>query len=179
MDDNFQTRLLEQTLFEVKKVIVGQDRLVERLLTALLARGHCLLEGVPGSTVTIATGRTASWLWLAIADEGPGIATADLPRVFDRFWRGSAPISPAAPTVSVPVASPPVSGSGVPPASVAARPRERRTGLGLAIVRQIVESHGGQVAAFSTLGAGSTFVLWLPAHNRTDDKSPPSVSPWP
>ncbi|MEH1014536.1 MoxR family ATPase [Micromonospora sp. CPCC 206060] len=45
---------LEQTLFEVKRVIVGQDRLVERLLTALLAGGHCLLEGVPGVAKTLA-----------------------------------------------------------------------------------------------------------------------------
>ncbi|MDP9819786.1 MoxR-like ATPase [Spirilliplanes yamanashiensis] len=47
-------RMLEQTLFEVKKVIVGQDRLVERLMTALLAQGHCLLEGVPGVAKTLA-----------------------------------------------------------------------------------------------------------------------------
>ncbi len=47
-------RMLEQTLFEVKKVIVGQDRLVERLMTALLAGGHCLLEGVPGVAKTLA-----------------------------------------------------------------------------------------------------------------------------
>ncbi|MFF3865416.1 AAA family ATPase [Micromonospora sp. NPDC020750] len=45
---------LQQTLFEVKRVIVGQDRLVERLLTALLANGHCLLEGVPGVAKTLA-----------------------------------------------------------------------------------------------------------------------------
>jgi MoxR-like ATPase len=45
---------LEQTLFEVKRVIVGQDHLVERLLTALLADGHCLLEGVPGVAKTLA-----------------------------------------------------------------------------------------------------------------------------
>lgn len=45
---------LEQTLFEVKRVIVGQDRLVERLLTALIADGHCLLEGVPGVAKTLA-----------------------------------------------------------------------------------------------------------------------------
>ncbi|MDG4767278.1 MoxR family ATPase [Solwaraspora sp. WMMD406] len=45
---------LEQALFEVKRVIVGQDRLVERLLTALLANGHCLLEGVPGIAKTLA-----------------------------------------------------------------------------------------------------------------------------
>ncbi|MFC0005800.1 AAA family ATPase [Micromonospora siamensis] len=45
---------LEQTLLEVKRVIVGQDRLVERLLTALVANGHCLLEGVPGVAKTLA-----------------------------------------------------------------------------------------------------------------------------
>jgi MoxR-like ATPase len=45
---------LEQVLFEVKRVIVGQDRLVERLVVALLADGHCLLEGVPGVAKTLA-----------------------------------------------------------------------------------------------------------------------------
>jgi len=45
---------LEQALFEVKKVIVGQDQVIERLLACLLARGHCLLEGVPGLAKTLA-----------------------------------------------------------------------------------------------------------------------------
>ena len=46
--------LLEQTLFEVKKVIVGQDHLVERLMVAALAGGHVLLEGLPGLAKTLA-----------------------------------------------------------------------------------------------------------------------------
>src|SRR5918995_982949 len=46
--------LLEQALFEVRKVIVGQERLVERLIVALLARGHVLLEGPPGVAKTLA-----------------------------------------------------------------------------------------------------------------------------
>ena len=45
---------LEQALFEVKKVIVGQDTVIERLVACLLARGHCLLEGVPGLAKTLA-----------------------------------------------------------------------------------------------------------------------------
>jgi MoxR-like ATPase len=45
---------LEQALMEVKKVVVGQDRMVERILVALLARGHCLLEGVPGVAKSLA-----------------------------------------------------------------------------------------------------------------------------
>jgi MoxR-like ATPase len=49
-----ETMRLERALFEVKRVVVGQDRLVERLMVALLARGHCLLEGVPGVAKTLA-----------------------------------------------------------------------------------------------------------------------------
>jgi MoxR-like ATPase len=45
---------MERVLFEVKKVIVGQDLLLERLLVALLARGHILVEGVPGLAKTLA-----------------------------------------------------------------------------------------------------------------------------
>ena len=45
---------LERALFEVKKVVVGQDRMVERMLVALLSRGHCLLEGVPGVAKSLA-----------------------------------------------------------------------------------------------------------------------------
>jgi MoxR-like ATPase len=45
---------MEQLLYEVKKVIVGQDHLLERLIIALLARGHILVEGVPGLAKTMA-----------------------------------------------------------------------------------------------------------------------------
>jgi MoxR-like ATPase len=46
--------VLERALFEVKRVIVGQDRMIERMFVALLARGHVLLEGVPGVAKTLA-----------------------------------------------------------------------------------------------------------------------------
>jgi len=46
--------LLETALMEMKKVIVGQDRAIERLFVGLLARGHVLLEGVPGLAKTLA-----------------------------------------------------------------------------------------------------------------------------
>lgn len=45
---------LERAIYEVKRVIVGQDRLVERILVGLLAKGHVLLEGVPGVAKTLA-----------------------------------------------------------------------------------------------------------------------------
>ncbi len=45
---------MEQVLYEVKRTIVGQDALLERLLVALLSHGHLLVEGVPGLAKTLA-----------------------------------------------------------------------------------------------------------------------------
>src|SRR5947209_20444479 len=53
-------------LQEVKKVIVGQDRVIEELLIALLARGHCLLVGVPGLAKTLLISTLANVLHLQI-----------------------------------------------------------------------------------------------------------------
>jgi MoxR-like ATPase len=49
--------LMEKVLYEVKRVVVGQDRFLERVLVALLAQGHLLVEGVPGlaKTLTVKT----------------------------------------------------------------------------------------------------------------------------
>src|SRR4051794_2217385 len=44
----------ESVLFEIRRVIVGQDALLERLLVALISNGHILLEGVPGLAKTLA-----------------------------------------------------------------------------------------------------------------------------
>jgi MoxR-like ATPase len=50
-------RLMEQILYEVKRVVVGQDRFLERVMVALLSGGHLLVEGVPGlaKTLTVKT----------------------------------------------------------------------------------------------------------------------------
>ena len=49
--------LMERILYEVKRVVVGQDRFLERVMVALLAQGHLLVEGVPGlaKTLTVKT----------------------------------------------------------------------------------------------------------------------------
>jgi MoxR-like ATPase len=47
-------KVLERGLFEIKRVVVGQDRMTERLFVCLLAGGHCLLEGPPGLAKTLA-----------------------------------------------------------------------------------------------------------------------------
>jgi MoxR-like ATPase len=55
-----QSQLMEKILYEVKKVIVGQDRLLERVLVALLSQGHLLVEGVPGLAKTLTVKAIAS-----------------------------------------------------------------------------------------------------------------------
>src|SRR6476659_1685196 len=71
---------LERVLFEIKRVIVGQDRLVERMLVALLAKGHVLLEGVPGvaktlAVETLATAVGGKWARLQFT---PDLVPADI-----------------------------------------------------------------------------------------------------
>jgi signal transduction histidine kinase len=72
---------------------------------------------------------------IAVSDHGKGIAAADLPHVFERFYRGRD-----------------LAGSRIP-----------GTGLGLALVKEIAEAHGGSVHAASTPGAVTRFTLRLPA----------------
>ncbi len=54
MRNNGNIQPMERVLYEVKKVIVGQDHLLERMVVALLSRGHILVEGVPGLAKTMA-----------------------------------------------------------------------------------------------------------------------------
>ncbi len=56
-DNTAVTTLMEQVLYEVKRVVVGQDHFLERVMIAILAQGHLLVEGVPGlaKTLTIKT----------------------------------------------------------------------------------------------------------------------------
>ena len=129
--------------------VIGDHDALRRAVGNLLSNAVRLTT----ATITIATGRHDGWLWLAVTDDGPGIATEDQPRIFDRFWRRAH--SPAL--------------------------HDRHTGLGLAIVRQIVESHDGRVTLFSEVGEGSTFVLWFPSRDRPygtpPAEVPPTVSP--
>ncbi|MEJ5255524.1 MAG: HAMP domain-containing sensor histidine kinase [Acidimicrobiales bacterium] len=113
---------------------VDGDRLaLQQALANLLANA---LEVSPaGSTVRVSAGREGPWVWMAVSDEGPGIAPEDHERVFQRFWRGDARTGR----------------------------EEGHSGLGLTIVRQIAEAHGGQVRLASALGRGAAFTVWLPA----------------
>jgi MoxR-like ATPase len=81
--------VLEDALFQVKRVIVGQDRMVERTLVCLLARGHCLIEGVPGlaKTLTVSTMATVIGGTFSRLQFTPDLVPADI--VGTRIWRPS------------------------------------------------------------------------------------------
>ncbi|MFD3400871.1 sensor histidine kinase [Kribbella sp. NPDC058693] len=135
----------------------GDASALRRAVDNLLSNAVRLARG--GSELVLAVGSRSGWAWIAVRDEGPGIAADDADRVFDRFFRAGQRQSPAT-----------VPSSG-----------QRRAGLGLAIVRQIAESHGGTVALHSELGIGSTFVLWLPERSLADTTrrtpTPPDEDP--
>jgi signal transduction histidine kinase len=135
----------------------GDASALRRAVDNLLSNAVRLARG--GSELVLAVGSRNGWAWIAVRDEGPGIAEDDADRVFDRFFRSGARQSPAT-----------VQSTG-----------QRRAGLGLAIVRQIVESHGGTVTLHSELGVGSTFILWLPERSLTNTTrrtpTPPNEDP--
>jgi MoxR-like ATPase len=78
---------LEQALFEIRRVIAGQDRMLERVLVCLLAQGHLLIEGVPGLAKTLTIKTTAGVLGgtFARVQFTPDLVPADL--VGTRIYR--------------------------------------------------------------------------------------------
>jgi two-component system, OmpR family, sensor kinase len=95
----------------------------------------------PGGRVDIGLGRHADHVAFAVRDTGIGIAAADIPHLFDRFWRADRVRSR-------------VGGRG---------PSERGGfGLGLAISQWIAQAHGGTLTVSSRLGKGSLFTVTLP-----------------
>lgn len=88
-----------------------------------------------GGVISLGLWKEGEWARIEVTDNGPGIPSADLPNIFDRFYR-------------------------TPDARVTQR---SGSGLGLSIVKAIAEAHGGRVEVFSRMGEGTTFRLWLPS----------------
>jgi len=111
--------------------VLADERWMHQVVTNLL--GNALKFTPAGGTVTISTRPGAPGGVLEVADTGIGIPAGELPRIFDRFWRGQA----AAQT----------SGSGI----------------GLAIAAELASAHGGTLTAASEPGEGTRLTLTLPA----------------
>ncbi|NQY54878.1 MAG: MoxR family ATPase [Ilumatobacteraceae bacterium] len=89
MDDQATAETFEKIFFELRKVIVGQTRLLERLLVGVLCRGHCLLESVPGLAKTLAAETLADVVGGSFAriQFTPDLLPSDI--VGTRIYRGS------------------------------------------------------------------------------------------
>lgn len=111
------------------QVLGDADRL-KQLLLNLVDNG--LQHTPPGGTVTLSLERQGGWAVLSVVDTGRGIPPADLPHIFERYYRG------------------------------AGERRHSGMGLGLSIARWIAEEHGGKITVTSEVGRGSAFTVWLP-----------------
>jgi two-component system sensor histidine kinase BaeS len=110
--------------------ILGDPRWLHQVITNLLTNA---LKFTPaGGLVTVAAGPAGACAVLTVTDTGTGIPADELPRIFDRFWRGRQ----AAQT----------SGSGI----------------GLAVAAELTQAHGGQLSATSQPGHGTQLSLTLP-----------------
>lgn len=113
------------------RVTADREKLAQILLNLL---DNAVKFNKVGGTVTISAVVQRDQLEVSVQDDGPGIPEADLPRLFERFYRVDK-----------------------------ARSREMGgTGLGLSIVKHLVESHHGKISVQSTLNQGSTFSFSVP-----------------
>jgi signal transduction histidine kinase len=113
-------------------VCVSADRNRMRQVVANLL-DNAIKYTPPAGRVEVQTALDGAEAVLTVTDTGPGIPPGELPRIWERLYRGDASRS------------------------------ERGLGLGLSLVKAIVEAHGGRVEAASNPGQGATFIVRLPA----------------
>ncbi|MET0425665.1 MAG: HAMP domain-containing sensor histidine kinase [Actinoplanes sp.] len=112
--------------------VLGDAARLQQVLRNLV--GNAVQHNPPGTSVRLTLSRAGDQALVEVTDDGTGIPAADLPRLFDRFWRAEA-----------------------------SRSRDYGgSGLGLAIVQAIVRAHGGHVTVRSEPGHGTTVTLHLP-----------------
>jgi len=121
-------------------IIRADETRLQEILYNLL--DNSLKYTQPGGKIRLQAQRSGEEIALSVSDTGLGISEADLPRVFERFYRADK-----------------------------ARSRELGgTGLGLSIVKHIAQMHGGRVEAESKLGRGTTIRVLLPLNGAADQR---------
>ncbi len=126
-------------------LLFAEPEALEELLTNLLS--NAINYTTVGGTVDFQVDMLGDNISIRVADTGIGIPQTDIPKIFNEFYR----------------------------ADNARRFSEEGTGLGLAIVRSIVEMQGGHIDVESTVGAGTTFTVLLPARARQDEKGESAI----
>ncbi len=99
-----------------------------------------------GSLISLSSRRQDGHLEFTVEDNGPGIDSADLPLIFEKFYRGK-------------------KGSTL----------GKGTGMGLPIARAILAAHGGQIEVSSQLGRGASFRFWIPLVEKEPAASDPGI----
>jgi two-component system cell cycle sensor histidine kinase PleC len=118
-------------------LLAGDERLVKQMILNLLSNA---IKFTPArGSVTISAGQEGGRLFVSVADTGPGIAAADIPRILEAYGRTDS----------------------------AEKTAVEGTGLGLPLVKTMIELHGGSLAIESQPGAGSTFTLRFPPERTT------------
>jgi two-component system, OmpR family, sensor histidine kinase KdpD len=139
--------LLEQAVEESRKTLAshrvsidvdGEDEpawfdphLLARVLRHLVE--NAARYTAPGGRITLKSWRTPERLEFSVEDNGPGIDSADLPLIFEKFYRGKKVTQ-----------------------------KSKGSGMGLAITRAILIAHGGGIEAASSPGKGARFRFWVP-----------------
>jgi signal transduction histidine kinase len=114
--------------------VTGSEAALRRAITALV--DNALGHQNPGGTVHVDVRQDGEQIVVAVIDDGVGIDEVTMATLFNRFSRGTAHTNLGG---------------------------RQSYGIGLALVREIVESHGGQIAVSSAPGQGATFTIALPA----------------
>ncbi|MCE2488472.1 MAG: HAMP domain-containing protein [Anaerolineae bacterium] len=119
---------------DVDPVLIDPEK-IQRVLYNLVT--NAIRHTPAGGSVRLAAASGSQQVSVTVSDSGEGIAAADLPQVFERFWRGEQ-------------------------ARTRDQDGERGAGLGLAIARGLVEAHQGRIEVSSQPGAGTQFRFTLP-----------------
>ena len=108
----------------------GDAEFLQKVLTNLIENAGKYAK--PGTPITISAEQRSEWVDISVADRGAGIDPAEIPLIFERFYRGRGQAE-----------------------------RTHGTGMGLAISRAIMEAHGGRLDVLSQPGQGSVFTMTL------------------
>ena len=113
--------------------VLGDEAALRRVFQNLIS--NALKYGAAGGWIGVSAGKSGADVRVVVADKGMGISASDQARIFEPFYRGGDAVD-----------------AGI-----------QGAGLGLSLVQRIVEVHGGRVAVSSKPGAGSEFIVHLPA----------------
>lgn len=127
-EDHFICQPMEHTIIEADRNMIKQ---VMRILC-----DNAVKYTPKGGTITMGVEKSPGGCTLTLADNGPGISSQELPKIFERFYRSDS----------------------------ARRAESGGHGLGLSIARIIIIAHGGKIRVRSKVGEGTTFCVVLPEH---------------